>query len=184
MSPPTRSPLPGLAATAVLAAAIGAAPAAAGPRRPGLYGGGELGAELVSIDDQRGGGFVFIGHVGWLVANVAKLGFEAQGLGGEAWVDGSRRVDAVILGAARLWLADRVSITLGLGLTLADDASDHVVGGSAAAGATFGVELRRWRTSVLSLRAHGYGGTFDDASAIHVGVTLGFEWYGLTTPTP
>jgi hypothetical protein len=173
-----------LAAVAALLA-LDAAPAAAGPRRGGLYGGGALGGEAVTSGDRTGAGVVFVGQVGYLVPTAARLGFEAQGLGGQAWIDGARRVDGVILAAARLWATDRISISAGLGVAAGDDnGGEQVVGAGAAAGATFAIDLHRTRKRVLALRAHAFGGDFEDARAIHVGLTLGLEWYGLTTPTP
>jgi len=168
-----------------LATAATAATAAAEPRRPGLTGGVLGGGGAGSSAGARGPGLTLGAHLGYLFADAARFGVEAELFGGQAWIDGGHRVDGVLLGGLRLWPTDRLSFTLGLGVAAGDDSvDDSLVGAGAAAGATLGLDVRRWRRTALALRAVAYGGEFADARAIHVGLTLAIEWYGLTTPPP
>lgn len=157
--------------------------ATAEPRRPGLTAGVALGVDLASVDGGRGAGLGFGAHLGWLLADHARLGFEAELLGAQTWSEGRRRVDGVLLAGLRLWPHDRISATVGLGVAAGDDrGTESFVGAGAAAGATLGLDVHRWQRTALALRAVGFGGRFEDATALHLGLSLAVEWYGLTTP--
>lgn len=158
--------------------------AVAGPRRPGLTAGIVAGGGAARAGDDRGPSILFGADLGWLVGEDGRLGIEAELFGAQAWVGGVHRIDGVLLAGLRVWPIDRASFTLGLGAASANTDSDTFVAAGAAAGATVGVDVVRWRRTALALRAVAFGGDFDDRTVVHVGLTLGVEWYAVPTPPP
>ncbi len=170
---------------ATLALAGAATAAHAEPRRGGMTGGGMVGGGLVQSKafGQPGLGVTLGAHLGWLAAGAdGRLGAEVQLFGSQFRADSLADVDGVLVGALRAYPHRRVALTLGLGVTAAEDDTESFVAGGAAFAATAGVELNRWRRASLSLQVFSYGGRFDEGTWYHLGVGLGVDFYGLSTP--